>query len=160
MYVGSTPTRITIWYNSYMPYKDKEAQRKYQREWRMRRRNDFFQDKFCLSCRSTNQLELDHVDPQKKITHAIWSWTQTKREAELAKCQVLCHECHVKKTTAEQHVSGERNGSAKITVEDVVKIRERYSSGKFTYQMLGDEYNVHKTTIRMIVLRRKWKVVK
>lgn len=90
--VGSIPT------SGPMPYKDKEKQREYQKQWMASRRADFFKDKSCVECKSVENLELDHIDPSKKITHNIWSWSKSRREEELAKCQVLCKECHKEKT--------------------------------------------------------------
>src|SRR5665213_974333 len=81
-----------------MPYKDKERQNEYQRERIARRREDYFSDKHCIVCGTTDNLELDHIDPAKKVSHSIWSWSEEHRAIELAKCQVLCHDCHVKKT--------------------------------------------------------------
>lgn len=81
-----------------MGYSDPERQRQYQREWLARRRSEWFEGKFCVECGSTEELELDHIDPTKKVTHVIWGWSRKRRDAELAKCQVLCHSCHVKKT--------------------------------------------------------------
>lgn len=81
-----------------MPYKDVNAQREYQRRWKAKRRADFFKDKACAKCGSSERLELDHVDPKLKVSHSIWSWSEPKRAAELAKCQVLCHSCHWQKT--------------------------------------------------------------
>lgn len=83
-----------------MPYKDKEQQRKYQREWMAKRRSDFFADKSCVKCGSSEDLELDHIDPSTKVSHRIWSWSQKKRDEELAKCQILCDACHREKTSA------------------------------------------------------------
>lgn len=79
-----------------------EAKRKYQREWLANRRAEFFKDKQCL-CGSTDRLELDHIDPSKKITHNIWSWSTPRREAELAKCQVLCYTCHKAKSAKDAY---------------------------------------------------------
>lgn len=81
-----------------MGYKDPEKQREYQRQWIARRKAEWFEGKSCVECGSTENLELDHIDPATKITNAIWSWSEERRNAELAKCQVLCHDCHVKKT--------------------------------------------------------------
>lgn len=80
-----------------MPYKDKEQMRAYQRQWIADRRAQFFDGKAC-ECGSTDRLELDHIDPTKKVSHKIWSWSAAKREAELVKCQVLCYDCHKKKS--------------------------------------------------------------
>lgn len=76
----------------------KEYMRKYQRKWMARRRKEFFDDKSCIECGATENLELDHIDPSEKISHKIWSWAESKRLSEIAKCQVLCGECHKKKT--------------------------------------------------------------
>lgn len=48
----------------------------------------------CRSCGSTVDLEVDHIDPKQKITHNVWSWSESRRLNELAKCQVLCSSCH------------------------------------------------------------------
>ena len=82
----------------YMPYADKERQREYQRRWAAERRAAFFRGKRCVRCGGAKRLELDHIDPSKKVSHNIWSWSEPKREAEIAKCQVLCRPCHEQKT--------------------------------------------------------------
>lgn len=86
-----------------MSYLDREMQRAYQREWMRRRRRLWFAANGpCRECGSWDRLELDHIDPEKKVHHAIWSWSLQKRSAELAKCQVLCHGCHRAKTNADR----------------------------------------------------------
>lgn len=75
--------------------------KKYAREWVAARRKKFFQDKFCVICFATENLELDHIDPSTKISHSIWSWSEKRREEELKKCQVLCNSCHKIKTNRE-----------------------------------------------------------
>jgi hypothetical protein len=35
-----------------------------------------------------------HFDPFDKVAHRVWSWTPAKRDAELAKCIILCRRCH------------------------------------------------------------------
>lgn len=85
-----------------MSYKDPVAQREYQRLWMQKRRSEFFSDKACEECGSTDRLELDHIDPKDKTTHKIWSWSAERRDAEIAKCQVLCAECHKEKTRAQR----------------------------------------------------------
>lgn len=95
-----------------MPYKNPEQQRQYQREWRAKRRADYFADKACVICDTTDRLELDHIDPSKKVAHSIWSWSDERRLAELAKCQVLCVTHHRQKTNAQLRSKakhGERN---------------------------------------------------
>lgn len=77
-----------------MAYKDAEAQRAYQRRWVAARRAAFFADKTCAWCGSSARLELHHVNPARKLSHAIWSWGEARRQTEIAKCFVLCRPCH------------------------------------------------------------------
>jgi hypothetical protein len=82
-----------------MRYADRrEYMRDYQKKWIARRRAEWFKDKKCVKCGSTDRLEIDHIDPKTKVSHTVWSWAKTRREAELAKCQVLCYEHHLEKT--------------------------------------------------------------
>ena len=85
----------------------REAQNEYQRQWIARRRADYFTGKSCSKCGSTENLELDHIDPEGKVDHRIWSWSAVRRDEELAKCQVLCQACHEAKTAEENRC---RNG--------------------------------------------------
>lgn len=81
-----------------MSYKDKNKQREYNRIWIANRRKEFFQDKDCSICHSKQNLELDHINPETKVSHSIWSWSEKRRLLELEKCQVLCYFCHLEKT--------------------------------------------------------------
>lgn len=82
-----------------MPFKDKEAQREYQRQWVARRRSEYMADKCCAVCGRTDKLEIDHIDPETKVSHSIWSWSEKRRAEELAKCQILCGDCHQRKSS-------------------------------------------------------------
>ena len=82
-----------------MPLRTKELQWKYQREWKAARRAAWLKEHGpCKECGSWDQLQVDHVDSSKKVDHKVWSWSTKRREAELSKCQVLCRDCHKKKT--------------------------------------------------------------
>lgn len=83
-----------------MPFKDPGQKRKYQREWIADRRAEYFKGKCCVQCGYDDLvgLELDHINRKEKVSHKIWSWSKVRREAELAKCQVLCNLCHSVKT--------------------------------------------------------------
>lgn len=135
-----------------MPYADLDRRREYARQWIAERRAEWFKGKACAQCDSTENLELDHLDPKHKITHRIWSWSAVRREAELAKCRVLCGECHKKKSAAE-HPKGEEAPQAKLTEEQV---REILSSGE-SHRALGRCYNVDEATIRRIRKGSQWK---
>ena len=75
-------------------YKDKNKQRSYQKTWIRTRRDEYFKNKKCEWCGSVTRMEIHHEDPKDKIAHAIWSWKKERRDAELAKCIVLCQKCH------------------------------------------------------------------
>jgi 5-methylcytosine-specific restriction endonuclease McrA len=59
----------------------------------------------CVKCGSTDRLEIDHIDRSTKTLNPynIWHRRQEVRDEELAKCQVLCYECHKAKTRIETH---------------------------------------------------------
>jgi hypothetical protein len=80
-----------------MPYRDREAKRAYQRQWIQERRSEYLEGKNCAFCTATEDLEVHHFDPGAKVSHAVWSWSKVRREAELAKCIVLCRACHIRR---------------------------------------------------------------
>lgn len=54
----------------------------------------------CVKCGTTENLEIDHVDPSTKlyeIRDVLW-YRRDVRLAELAKCQLLCEDHHSDKT--------------------------------------------------------------
>lgn len=83
-----------------MPMKTKDEQREYQRKWMAARRAEYFKGKFCVRCFSTERLEIHHVNPESKITNAVWSWRNERRQEELNKCEILCYKCHKKEHSA------------------------------------------------------------
>lgn len=86
----------------YMPYKDASKKRIFQLKWIRERKAKWISENGpCSKCGGTERLEVDHVDRITKQTHRVWSWTESRRLEELAKCQVLCHVCHREKTNTE-----------------------------------------------------------
>lgn len=81
-----------------------DAKRSYQRRWMRERRQAWIdsQGGCCRRCGSTESLEVDHIDPSMKTMQPreIWSRTESAVAVELANCQVLCSDCHAKKTHA------------------------------------------------------------
>lgn len=71
----------------------------------------------CADCGSTDRIEFDHVDSKSKEFALMSRWNRPleQLQAEIAKCQPLCHECHLKKTlqqTSVEHgggLSGKKN---------------------------------------------------
>lgn len=100
-----------------MGYKNRDKQREFCRFWIEKRRHLWFlANGPCRQCGSWDSLELDHIDPTTKVSHSVWSWRAERREDELKKCQVLCHECHKAKTIAQFSkplVHGTINGYSK-----------------------------------------------
>ena len=84
-----------------------QAKRDYQRRWVAARRGEFFADKRCLWCGSRERLELHHADPNKKVHHAIWSWGDSRRLNEIAKCVVICRVCHERAHAEARRVEAE-----------------------------------------------------
>lgn len=86
-----------------------EQKREYDRHWRIARRLEWIGNKVCVVCGSDDRLEVDHIDRSTKelSTAALWGMSRNnpKRVAELAKCQILCHYCHLEKTIAEANAS-------------------------------------------------------
>ena len=72
-----------------------EERKKYQREWVAKRRQQWFTENGpCKNCGATQMLELHHIDRHTKEHHGVFSWSKSRRDAELSKCIVLCHDCH------------------------------------------------------------------
>lgn len=82
----------------------------WQNRWMHKRRDAWLKEHGpCEFCGATENLEVDHIDSSDKFTHKIWSYRAEIREAELAKCRVLCRSCHVKRHAKEKIVHGTRS---------------------------------------------------
>jgi hypothetical protein len=94
---------------------DVEARRAYYRQWMARRREAWFRENGpCRRCGTWERLELDHIDRTTKISHAVWSWSDERRNAELAKCQPLCHDCHIQKGLEAGDIVRTQHGSEQM----------------------------------------------
>ena len=84
------------------PEKIRAQGRRAQRVYMERRRTAWIEANGpCRYCGSSEDLEVDHVDPATKVSSKFWHWSAERRSMELAKCQVLCRVCHAKKTAQE-----------------------------------------------------------
>ncbi|MFA5037008.1 MAG: HNH endonuclease [Candidatus Izemoplasmatales bacterium] len=54
-------------------------------------------------------------------------------------------------------LSGESNGQAKLTFDQVVEIKELYATGIVTQQILADHFGVSRGQISNIITGHKWK---
>lgn len=98
-----------------MPYKDPAKQRAFVARWTADRRKAWLAlNGPCRKCGSAERLEVHHKDPSAKVSHRVWSWKLERRNAELAKCEVLCKACHQEETRAQYRekfpvIHGSRN---------------------------------------------------
>jgi len=53
-------------------------------------------------------------------------------------------------------LKGEDNPNARLTEEDVKKIRQMHKTGKYTQAELAEEYDVYPSTISRIISRELW----
>jgi 5-methylcytosine-specific restriction endonuclease McrA len=138
--------------------KRKAYQRKYQLAWSRSRRLAWLKANGpCRQCGSRVRLEVDHVDPTRKVTHRIWSLSPQRREAELRRCQVLCRRCHLTKTGAGNRMVrlGRPGRPSKLTEREVFEILSLRQDGA-TYAALASRFGVHKSTIIRIVSGEIW----
>ena len=93
-----------------MPYKHKEDKRKCDRRRDRRHRQHLFDvltQGQCVNCGITDPLllEFDHIDPSTKvgnISRLVYRLSSAELDKEIAKCQILCANCHRLKTAKEQ----------------------------------------------------------
>lgn len=139
-----------------MGYKDPTKQAAYQNDWMKRRRQEWLDTNGpCAHCGSADDLRVDHVDASQKVSHRIWSWAKERREIELAKCQVLCNDCHQKKTTeCGENRRGAEHPKAKLTEDDVREIRRRCESEPQT--AVARAFGIDKRHVWEIVHRKTW----
>jgi len=85
--------------------KDREYHRTYSQQYYHTRRNKIIQDLGgrCAQCGSSENLEIDHCDPSEKQFDIgnLLNHSKEEVERELSKCQLLCHDCHKKKSDEE-----------------------------------------------------------
>lgn len=135
--------------------------REYQRQWIANRRASWFAGKVCTACGSTERLELDHIDPSTKVDSKIWSWAESRRLAELEKCQPLCRDCHYKKTAAynTESMRGRPNIWQRLfTPEQVMEIRQKREQGVGARQLARD-YGVDWGTMSPLLRRKTYREI-
>lgn len=93
------------------PYRDLEKRRVYFRKRYYKRKLALieFLGGCCTICSSKLDLHFDHIDPSykkfaigSKLNNAYWGTIME----EIKKCQLLCADCHRKKTKSEQRREG------------------------------------------------------
>lgn len=99
----------------------------------------------CQACGSEEELEFHHVDSTTK-SFTISKCLQKDREtffAEVAKCQLLCSDCHAEET---------RKGY-RLTWAIVDEIR---SLTGLTQAEIGRRYGIHQVTVSEILRGKRW----
>lgn len=130
-------------------FKGSEAKRLRQREWKNKRRQAWIDANGpCVKCGSKENLEVDHIKPEEKEYEIsdVWSRRQEIRDAELAKCQVLCRNCHWDKSANENYV---------LNPLKVEKIRKMYDAG-WSVADLADHLELAASTVRDVVNCLTW----
>lgn len=100
-----------MWYNPYMPYKDRKNLYAAQKRHRIKVRGkllDFLSARSCIDCGEKDPivLEFDHKDPKNKfkiigrMLSGHYSWKSV--EEEIGKCEIRCANCHRRKTYKDQ----------------------------------------------------------
>ena len=89
-----------------------DKKREYQVTWLANRQAKGFAilGNKCSECNSLEGLQIDHVVPEEKDQTLVrvdtrgFSWSRSWKfmEAELRKCQLLCRDCHERKTSLEK----------------------------------------------------------
>lgn len=111
--------------------KDKEKftirNKKYKQD-RSMRVLDYLCTKSCMDCGTDDfkVLEFDHRDPKKKeisIARARLDWSWQKILKEIAKCDVVCANCHRIRTYERDNSYRNRRGQWKISSDVVFKIK-------------------------------------
>jgi len=95
--------------------KDRDYHRAYSQQYYHTRRNNIIQDLGgrCVRCGSSENLEIDHCDPTKKHFNIgdLLNHSKEEVERELTKCQLLCHNCHRKKSNEELQIRNSGSGN-------------------------------------------------
>lgn len=102
-----------------MPYADPERQRTFQREWKKQTKDWFFALKRTLRCVSCGfahpaALQFHHVDGKDAEVGRMVQQNANRDAimAEIAKCQVLCANCHAIRHFDEGYKGGRPRKSA------------------------------------------------
>lgn len=141
-----------------MPDKDLPTKRSRQlAAWHRNRRAWLDANGPCVNCGSSEDLQVDHKDPSTKVSHKVWSWSPVRRAEELAKCQVLCKECH-KAKSAREHSEWQAAQDCwlvnpKLTPADVAAIRASQEPTK----VLAARYGIHRSHVNRVRRGLKWK---
>lgn len=69
-------------------------------------RRAYLADKVCVECGSADSLQFHHRDPSDRTDDVNFSRSDERILAEIAKCDLLCRECHAKKHAMRHGTTG------------------------------------------------------
>jgi hypothetical protein len=92
------------------------------------------------------------IECDKQAAH--WTWMHDTDDENIFNYEPRCISHH---RLYDKMSEGEKNGRAKLTEEDVIEIREKYASGKYSQVNLAYIYGVHQSHISRIVNNGEWK---
>lgn len=103
-------------------YRDYMLKRYHQR---MNRARDSLGGK-CIKCGSSEELEIDHIDRDKKSfpIAKFWSYSIARFKEELNKCQLLCESCHKEKTLIDLGKKSAKNSHGTLSTVRYCKCEE------------------------------------
>lgn len=89
---------------------------RYMKERYERRRSEWIETLggVCVECGTNERLEFDHIDPLSKeysVAKILSGGSEAKVATEMAKCQLLCHDCHKDKSRVDIVLVKRHNGS-------------------------------------------------
>lgn len=113
-------------YNAYM--------KKYMADRYLRRRNETiaFLGGKCVVCSTTDDLEIDHINPEEKtfdFGKALAGWAQHRINEELKKSQLLCKPHHLEKSKIDNGIEhgGGLTGKKNCRCDKCAPLKNAYS---------------------------------
>lgn len=97
----------------------------------------------CVECGKLERLEFDHINPEdKKFTIAeIWTHSKEKFWKEIVKCQLLCKDCHNKKTQRENGKQVAKGKHGTISTYKYCRCEDCKKAKRDYWIITKDKYN-------------------
>ncbi len=124
-------------------------------------------------CKLSSGYGIVRIDGKNIRAHRIA--LERKLERKIVSGMLACHSCnnpsccnpdHLRegttqdnmndKVSSDRQTKGETNGNSKLTVDQVIEIRNRKQNESITNETLGEIYGVKKACIAKILRKEKW----